>query len=356
MKIILKGDFFDCQIIYDRLFLWDTWGRLFVCDIRPLLKEQKFFRNDNESLKIDKGVLFHYCVAQIDIKGGIYPLDIAFMDGNLYTSTESGLYKRNIQMGKRFSEFSKGRVRKIIEIPFYEIAKGESFMALAGQKEGLFELYNKRRYRISKYGHAIKEIAEGIYSVNQSYSHTVWCDQKNIFSSDYNGHAFECHYRYGKRRDNSGRILRSYYKREVLPLSYEDQKLSLPYKSQSEERKAIGEKVEGDKIYDCPAIIEPCKVNKNTITEYPLGQYSFIVKGTNEPIPVASKPRRYFMTKYGIVVEAKKEVVIVKSNHKVLRIEGPVTRARKTAYLGKECLVIVLNDEVMIDDLKGEQQ
>jgi len=331
MKIIIEGDFFDCQVLRDRIFLWDTWGQLFVYDIRKMLLEEFQHIRNNYILTIDRKTLDRMCVARVNVKGGIYPLDSAFMDDNLYTSTESGLYRRYIQVGKRFSDFNNGKVKKIVDTPIYQMAKGRGYMALAGQKEGLFELYNSRKFKIRKYGHPIKEVGKDVYSVNTSYTHSVWCEEGNIFSTDYKGKAFESHYRYSLKKDETGRVLRTYYKREEFPMLGAGRPLLLSSKKLQE-------------------------ANKRYLVVYnEKPEYSFIVDGTMDAIPISSKPRRSFKGKYGIVIEAKKELVVVKPNNEIIRIKGPITRSRNTSsFLGKENLIVVLNDKVIIGDVSDD--
>lgn len=351
MKIILKGDFYDCQIIRGRVFLWNTWGQLFVFDIRPIINQfVKETKGMDTVLEIEKDHLKNFFVASVNVKGGIFPLDSAYMDDHLYSATESGLYKRFIQTGKRFFDFSKGKAFLISRIPFYNIAIGDGYMGLAGKEEGLFELYNEKKYRISKYGRSATMESKGIYSVHRDYSSYVWYEKRNLFSSNDRGYSYEYLYRISQKSDNSGKYLRTFYKR------VENQRYNSPFiimLPSPEPIKHVKEHEEKDsklplKEYKIRSIAPILDTNRT--------EFRFIAKGYNKPISIESKPRRCFKASYGIVVESRKEVVIVRLNGEVFRISGPVTRARNAKdSFGRDFLIVVLNDYVLIDDLKNQK-
>ena len=349
MKIILKGDFYDCQIIHGRVFLWNTWGQLFVFDIRPIIDQcVKDAGGKDTVLEIEKNHLMHFCVASVNVKGGIFPLDSAYMDNHLYSATESGLYKRYIQVGKRISDFSKGRAFPISRIPFYNIAIGDGYMGLAGKEEGLFELYNEKRYRISKYGRPAKMAGKGIYSVHRDYSSYVWYEKRNLFSRNERGYSYEYLYRLSQKSDNTGKYLRTYYKR-LEDLRYNSSSIMmLPSPEPSKQ-------IIDHKEKDSKPLLNEYKIRSITPKLDPQKtEFSFITKDLDVSISIGSKPRRSFKANYGIVVESKKEVVIVRPNGEVIRIPGPVTRTRNAKdSFGRDYLIVVLNDNVLIDDLKN---
>lgn len=349
MKIILKGDFYDCQIIRGRVFLWNTWGQLFVYDIRENLKECiEKTKGQDAVLVIQNGVLDKFLVATVNVKGGIYPLDSAFMGNHLYTSTETGLFKRYIQTGKGMYDFSKGKAMPIFRVPFYNIAVGDNYMALAGKEEGVFELFNDKRYRISKDGHPVKMVANGLYSVNRSYSNHVWYDDKNIISKDDSGQSYLFQYRVSLKSDNVGRYLRTYLKRSENELTITSGIRMLP---SFESVKLEGKR----RIEDQEFLRQDMSKKRTQSLNTSRMEYRFIADGYNKAIiSIGSKPRRNFKAGYGVVVESKKEVVIVKSDGNVIRIPGPITRARNVKdSFGKDYLTVVLNDSVIIDDLKN---
>ena len=39
MNIVLTADFYDCQVKGGLIYLWDTWGKVIVVDIRELVTD-----------------------------------------------------------------------------------------------------------------------------------------------------------------------------------------------------------------------------------------------------------------------------------------------------------------------------
>ena len=333
MRIIIQGDWFDCQVIRDRVFLWDCDGYLVVLDIRdPIYKNMQESRNDIKYI-FSKDVLEKFIVSYLRIKGGIYPLDSVYMGDHLYTATESGLFRRYLQKGDNIAEMNKGLSKKLTDIRFLELTARADMIAMAGASEGLFELYNSNKYRITKSGHKVDEVAKGIYSVIKTYTKSVWYDKYDIISMDKHGLQYRCRFNSNSKADESGKILRNYIKKDFL----------------------------GDSnIRLLPTMDQDWRTSREvyTIIDNDKGDvsYYFQIKYSQQPIQIASKPRRFLFGSFGMASESKKELVVVDKDFKVKRIEGPITRARVVSGFGKKngLLVIVCKDQVIISDIEND--
>lgn len=333
MRIIVQGDFYDCQVIRDRVFLWDTYGVLMVLDIRQTMYNLIKEHGNRFEFTIHKDTVDNFVISTLRIKGGIFPVDSAYMGEHLYTATESGLYRRYIQEGERIAELPKGLAKKLIDIRFMELATKTDMMAMAGASEGLYELYNPRKYRITKSGHEVAEIEKGIYSVNRTFSKAVWYDKQDIISVNKEGYHYRCRYNATSKTDVNGRILRNYIKQDLIG---EQNLLMLP-----------APEAVPDNSREVYTLLTD---NNGDVT------YQFVMRRFEKPVKISSKPRKFLFGGFGMAAEARKELVVVRKDGVVKRVEGPITRSRVVSGFGKKkgLLVIVRNEHVIITDGENE--
>lgn len=334
MRLIIQGDWFDCQVIRDRIFLWDTDGWLVVLDLRQTVYELQKKHGHSFEYTLHKDIVNKYIISTVRIKGGIYPLDSAYMGNHLYTATEAGLYRRYLQEGNRIVEMSNGLSRKIIGLRFQELSAKTDTMAMAGGSYGLFELFNPLKYRITKSGHKAEEIEKGIYSVNRTYSKAVWYDKQDIISINNDGSHYRNSFTVNKKISGDGKILRNYIRQNLIG-EPEVRLLPAPNVLQNDSREVY------TVITDVNRVVT----------------YQFMMRHFSEPINISSKPRKYLFGEFGMSAESKKEQVIVGKAGTVKRIEGPITKSRVVSGFGKKngLLVVVLNDHVMITDCNNEE-
>lgn len=344
MKIIISGDFYDCQIIRGRIFLWDTYGWLRVLDIRSEVQDLIKKNGKRFEFTIHKDVVDKFVVSFLRMKGGIFPLDSAYMGSHLYTATESGLYRRYLQNGEKIGELSRGLAKKLVDIRFMELAAGTDMMAMAGESEGIFELYNPSVYRIAKSGHQPKEIEKGIYSVIKTYSKSVWYEDSDIASESENGNLYLYRFRTGSQPDNQGRKLRTYIRQESVGEN-------LPPRLTVRASRLKCNLIEPEPLNDKPNIKRHV-YEWNTMTPDRQTHYCFAMFSDSKPVDISSKPRRYHFGEFGIAAESRKELVVIRNNQSVIRIDGPITRARVVSGFGRKnnLLVTVCNDYVLISD------
>lgn len=330
MRIIIEGDFFDCQIIRDRIFLWDTYGWLDILDFRNAIYDlAKEYKNNFEFI-IQKEAVHAYVIASLRMIGGIFPIDSVYMGNHLYTATESGLYQRYIPKGRRIVDLPKGRVKKLTDLRFKELSARPGMLAMAGASEGLFELYDPNKYRITKSGHRVIPVGKGIYSVSRSYSKVAWYDAQDIISINKDGNLKRYIFNSSSKVDSSGKILRNYIKQDVIG-GHSHPRLPPP-----------------SRLYDDLREVYVWKL----VREGGDHEYHFAMRNFKEPVVIASKPRRFLFGHFGMAAESRKELVVVHNDSSVVRVEGPITRSRIVSGFGKKngLLVIVSNDNVTITD------
>lgn len=335
MRIIIQGDWFDCQVIRDRVFLWDTDGWLVVLDLRQTVYELQKKHGYSFEYTLHKDIVDKYIISTVRIKGGIYPLDSAYMGNHLYTATEAGLYRRYLQEGNSIAEMPKGLARKLIDIRFLELTAKSDMIAMAGASEGLFELYNPRKYRITKSGHETNEVGIGIYSVIKTYTKAAWYDKHDIISINQEGSQYRSRFNTNTKPDASGKILRNYIKQDLI------RELNVRMLPDRKTKQLASREV----------------FLNVQIDERGSKEYHFLMRHFEEPIKIAGKPRKYLFGDFGMSAESKLEQVVVCKNGSVKRIEGPITRSRVVSGFGKKngLLVVVRNDHVMITDCENKE-
>ena len=334
MRIIRQGDWFDCQVIRNRVFLWDTYGCLMVLDIRQAVYELIKAHGYKIEFSIHKDTVDKFIISSLRMKGGIYPVDSAYMGDHLYTATESGLYRRYLQEGESIAELPKGLAQKLIDIRFLELTAKADMIALSGASEGLFELYNPRKYRITKSGHETNEVSKGIYSVKKTYTKSAWYDRHDIISINQEGIQYRSRFNTSTKADASGKILRNYIKQDLIG-DINERMLPARQTNPFELREVFLD------------ILIDLRGNK---------EYQFMMRHFEEPVKIAGKPRKYVFGGFGMAAESRQEQVVVTKDGVVKRIDGPITRSRVVTGFGKRngLLIVVRKDHVMITDCEND--
>lgn len=331
MKIIIDGDFFDCQVYRGCFYLWDMYGTLHVVDSRESLMDAQ--NNVGNALIYhykDKSIFAQDRIASFLMDGGIYPNDTVMLDGHLYAAMEDGLFKRYIPERKRLNRISKGSFRKISHINFFNMSVGKKgLIALSGGNEGVFEIYEEDSLRVPKHTKRISPFST-LYKVAPDPSAFVEYEDYNILSTNFENR--QSLYRFE---------LNHPIKYQQLPLrSYRDSLVCEEYK--------LAGKLLSDKRSE----------NLMLIQESPIASEWWVMGNiANKFIPIASKPRKIIKASFGTVIESRKEVVVEFTDGKIERIEGPITNCRVMSGFGrvKGLLIIVLNDRIEIRDFKDEQ-
>lgn len=315
MNIVLTADFYDCQVKGGLIYLWDTWGKVIVVDIRELVTDLQKRSGPFIEIELNKELINKHIIYVDDVSGGVFPIDTAFMGRFLFTATESGLYKRYVEEKRLKRKEQKRKSSKLLDIRLYELASGANgVMAIAAGKEGVLELYNPKKMRISKWSHSLqKEIRDGIYLVHGKDSRSVMYEQQNILSSDKKGNLYRLSFLPSRNPRSGERMLRSYQNTKVLN--------------------------------DIPSILNFTQQK----------QQADGVKNLPAPVSTTGKIRKRLEGKFGLAFSSKKNVFVDLGNNGVKVINGPITRCRIGSGFGafNNLLIIVLDDRVEITDFKG---
>ena len=315
MKIILTADFYDCQIRGSLIYLWDTWGKVIVVDIRELVSGMQKEPDSNIFIELNRELIKKHIISVDDVSGGVFPVDTAFIGKYLYTATETGLYKKIIEVSKSERNTQKRKATKLLGIRLFELALGpNSVMAIAAGKEGVLELYNPQKMRISKWSHSLeREIRNGIYLVHGKESRSVMYEDQNILSSDKKGNLYRLNFLPPRNPKRGERMLRSYQNTKI--------------------------------INELPSVLE-------------IPRDKMHIPGLNNlpaPISASGKIRKRLEGIFGLVYMSKKEVVVDLGRKGAQIVKGPITRCRIGSGFGasNNLLITILDDRVEITDFKG---
>lgn len=318
MKIILTDDFFDCQVRNGLIYLWDTLGMLIIVDIRQLVLDQQKHYRGNITFELNRELINNYTIYAENVEGGIFPMDTIFVGNHLYTATETGLYKRYINGKEKRRQVSKNMSKKLLGMRLFELASGiNETMAMAAGKEGVLEMYNPNKMRVSKWSHPLeKEIEYGIYLVHKNDSRSVMYEEQDILSIGKTGVYYRMNFR----------PIRKTGKKDVLIRAYKNTK----------------------EIKDIPAVLRIPEEKKQLIEE----------KKLPVTLTVSTQIRKRLDGQYGVAYVSKQQVVADTIQYGIKTIWGPITRCRTGSGFGgrNNLLITVLDDRVEITDFMGEEE
>lgn len=335
MNIYIKGDFFDCQIYRNKLYIWDTWGFLYVFEWRALLEYAD--RIDGNDLIISQELLRKFEYSSVRIKGGIFPMDSAFVENHLFTATESGLFRRYIpDSAKRMSRFREGRSRNLLEgVRVFSLSvnqMGET-LAISAGKMGLLEWYDKEKYSVTKQK---RKVDMDLYKVRKTPSLYSSYMPDGLFSTDDAANPIFCYYQEKKNRDGINRSMLRAYTRDQMEVLQN----SLKYWA------------DGNKIYALSSqSIDSFSVTGDT--------QNMIVKSESIDLdnPLRLRVRKAASASFGHVLDYKPNLTIKSKDGLYTHvIEGPITRWRILKYRkpNSDLLVVVLDDQILITDCRLE--
>lgn len=324
MKYIIRGDYFDCLYQNGCFYIWDTWGTLFAVDFEDDrhigVEEQPHY-----TFEYDSNVIQHYVKQRVQVKGGFLPIDAVISGPYIYTAMENAVYRCGVSYTSMKRNCSILDNQELLSIRGVSLAADElGFVSIAAENEGVFEIYDHKRYAINKWEHKVKDVKAGIYQVTSRYARKVDYIEGNIITTDDLWREKVCNYEMAKRKWVDGKIRRSLINsstenlpmlRELSPMS------SVPFGRKAVER------------------------------------HYYVIRKHSQggPLEVASLPRKMETGAFGTVTESKKEVLVELKNGKILRYEGPITRTR--IFNGrhrKDLLMIVFDDRIEVTDFSDE--
>lgn len=333
MNIYIKGDFFDCQIHKAKLYIWDTWGILYVFNWRALLMYAE--RVDENDLAISQGLLRKFEYSSVRIKGGIFPMDSAFVENHLFTATESGLYRRYIPEGTtRITRFRESKSRNLLEgVRVFSLSVNQmgGTLAISAGNEGLLEWYDKDKYSVTKQK---QKVVYEIYKVRKAPSLYSSYLSEGLFSANDVTTPIFCYYQERRSREGISRSMLRAYTGEQMEVMRNSQR----YWTDDNNIYALGEDS-----------IDSFAVTGNT--------QNMIERRGSIALHISStqRVRKAASASFGHVLDYKTKLTVTsKDGLFTYTIEGPITRWRilKSRKPDSDLLVVVLDDQIRITDLK----
>lgn len=169
---IIVGEFLDCQLVKDVLYLWDFNGDVRSIDYQKIMDLYK----ENGKCYLQSGDIM-FCKTNNPTSN--LPIDTFVMQGNIYLSTESGLYRGYALNSKGKKTFSS-RPAKIWDAKVLAISKKESspILALSAGSDGLFEL-NLSMYKSQNLRYIDKDITK-VSDLHSNYAYYRGIDIDSI--------------------------------------------------------------------------------------------------------------------------------------------------------------------------------
>ena len=328
----IKGDFFDCQLYKGCLYLWDMDGKLCVYDWGAIKHTMGLVPNAVAMHGNIKAFKRFRKGLPVEVVGGLFPTDTAFIGGYLYTAVETGLYRGSAIMDayRQSRYFTSSRPQRVWECPPLSITANYNGMQLAIStgEEGLFEINLSKDVKTN----GLRRIQGNLYSVSSKKAiRSRYVKKGSIYSTDenLNKHLHE----FTLSRQNNGFAVRTYIQDYDFD-SIIDKKLAtiagtVSFSSISRITK------KGVEVY-------PVYRNQRSIRKDPLIE----VKGTKRKL-VAVEP-----VEVGNIVEYENGLQLLNRKGKeIIMINTPVTRWRWFNVGNSKLLVVVLEDYLEIYEM-----
>lgn len=169
---IIVGEFLDCQLVKDVLFLWDFNGDVISIDYQKIMD---LYKENGKCYLQSDAIMF----CKTNNPTSDLPIDTFVMQGNIYLSTESGLYRGYALNSKGKNRFSS-RPAKIWDAKVLAISKKEKspILALSAGSDGLFEL-NLSMYKSQNLQNIDKNITK-VSDLHSNYAYYRGIDIDSI--------------------------------------------------------------------------------------------------------------------------------------------------------------------------------
>jgi hypothetical protein len=185
----IKGDFFDCQLYKDFLYIWDMDGVLSLYDWNAIKETIGLVAENRANYNVYGNIKAFQRFRKgfpVEVVGGLFPTDTAFVGGYLYTAVETGLYKGAaiIDSYRRSKFFTSSKPAKVWDCPPLSLASNTNRMQLAIStgEEGLFELNSSKSVKTK----GLVRVHKDIYSVSKKKAIRSRYVKGSIFSTDEN--------------------------------------------------------------------------------------------------------------------------------------------------------------------------
>lgn len=357
VKIIIKGDYYDCQIYRGRLYLWTFNGALKVYDWNKLVNSfikketdkiamtfcfmdgnylyksslvelfkdndfrklllRKFSRLENTVFQLSEKQLAGYLLGEQDTPSGILPTDTEIYSNKLYFIHEKGLFSSSTHRDKSEKYLVSSRPSKLWDCNLLSIkANKYPQLALSAGDEGLFELNMASSLPSNLVSVESKRPIFQISSNHSSFSNYSYL---NIYNTSLIENSFLALFKWGKIKDKHEKVR---YSRD-LDFEIADNQI---FTTSQNKGHFISWGIE-DKIYKATeGGFEIIRYN-NHANEINGEERFSCLKSINLNAwkgQVINGGTAYF----GNIVECENALVVIKSNGESITINGPITRWR----------------------------
>ena len=328
----IKGDFFDCQLYKGYLYLWDMSGILSVYDWGAIKHTMGLVPNATGMHGSIKAFQRFRMGKPVDVIGGMFPTDTAFVGGYLYTAVETGLYRGSAIMDayRKSRFFTSSRPQRVWDCPPLSLTANYNGMQLAIStgEEGLFEINLSKDVQTK----GLKKVQGNLYTVSkQKAIRSRYVKKGSIYSTDENLHKY--FHEFTLSRLNNGAAVRTFIRDYDFDSIMEGKWTAIAGTGSLSSISRITEK--GVEVY-------PVYRNQRSIRKDPMLEF----RGTKRNL-IAVEP-----VEVGNIIEYENGLQLRdRKGQEVIKVNTPVTRWRWLSDGDKKLLIVVLEDYLEIYEI-----
>lgn len=321
----IKGDFFDCQLYKGYLYLWDMDGVLSVYDWDAIKHTMRLVPNSSAMHGSIKAFQRFRKGLPVEVTGGMFPTDTAFVGGYLYTAVETGLYRGSAIMDayRQSRYFTSSRPRQVWDCSPLSLTANYNGMQLAIStgEDGLYEINLSKDVQTK----GLKKVQGNIYTVSTKKAiRSRYVKKGSIYSTDenLNKHFHE----FALSRLNNGVAVRTYIQDYDFGSIMQSKWVAIAGTESFSSISRITNK--GVEVY-------PLYRSQRSIRKEPLMEF----EGTKKKL-IAVEP-----VEIGNIVEFENGLQLLnRKGVEIIKINTPVTRWRWLPDGDKKLLVVVLEE------------
>lgn len=325
-KYQIRGDFFDCQIHRGYLYIWDMEGMLSLYDWNAIKRTMELAGPRANGMygaikafeRFRKGM-------PVEVVGGMFPTDTAFVGSYLYTAVENGLYRGQavIDSYRRSKYFTSSKPNRVWECPPLSLTANYNGMQLAvsAGEDGLYEVNISKDIKTK----GLRMVGKSIFEVSRkSAIRSRYVKNSSIYSTDENlGKSL---HEFRLSRNNRG------VKERIYTRDYDFSTIV---------NQGKWEEIAGTKGFSCIS-----RITKKGLEVYPLykSQKTISSKPRIEMVGTKRKLVAVEPVSVGKIVEYENGLQLrSRSGEEMIKINTPVTRWRWLNIGGQNVLVVVLD-------------
>lgn len=330
-KYVLKGDFFDCQLHKGYLYIWDMDGVLSLYDWRAIRNTMNLVPhaaamhgNIQALARFRKG-------CPVEVVGGMFPTDTAFIGNYLYTAVETGLYRGSAVTDsyRRSRYYTSSRPRKVWDCPPLSLTANYCGMQLAVStgEEGLYEINLSKDVETRGLNQG-----RGIYKVSTKKTiRSRYVKGGSIYSTDEDLNKYYHEFRLSK--DNYGKSVRTFIQEYDFDSIVRDKWEAIAGTENFSSLSRITKK--GVEVY-------PIYRNQRAIRQKPVVE----MEGTKRRLLAVESVSE------GIIVEYENGLQLIgRRGDQLVKVNTPVTRWRWYKANGEKLFLVVLEDRLELYEM-----